>query len=100
MVLQAIGQHWLIPNDADKTLATKLLIYLAPGGVVLDAEIYQSSGNPALDISARAAVFKASPLPVPTDSAAFNFFRRFVLVFRPMYFQQNGQFELQSKTNS
>lgn len=92
LVLQAIGEHWLIPNGVDKKLATELVIYLAPGGAVLDTEIYKSSGNVALDNSARAAVFKASPLPVPTDAEGFKFFRRFVLVFRPMYFQ-NAHYE-------
>ncbi len=93
LILQAIGQHWIIPDGVDKKLATKLVIYLAPGGMVLNAEIYESSGNVALDNSARAAVFKSSPLPVPTDAEEFKFFKRFVLVFRPMYFQ-HGQFEL------
>lgn len=92
LVLQVIGHHWLIPANADKNLATKLMIYLAPGGTVLDVEIYESSGNPALDTSARAAVFKASPLPVPSDAERFKFFKSFVLVFRPIYFQ-NGQFD-------
>lgn len=92
MVLQAIGRHWLIPSNVDKRLATQIVIFLAPGGMVLDAEIYKSSGNVGLDNSARAAVFKASPLPVPNDPEEFKFFRRFVLVFKPMYFQ-NGQFD-------
>lgn len=98
LVLQAIGRHWLIPNNVDKKLATTIIIYLAPGGMVVDAEIYKSSGNPALDNSARTAVFKASPLPVPSDADGFKFFRRFVLVFRPMYFQ-NGQFGAGSLTS-
>jgi TonB family protein len=90
LVLQVIGRHWIIPTNVDKNLATKIVIFLAPGGMVLDAEIYESSGNTALDNSARAAVFKASPLPVPSDPEAFKFFRRFVLVFRPIYFQKGG----------
>lgn len=87
LVLQVISRHWLIPSSVDKRLATKLIIYLAPGGMVLDVDIYESSGNPALDSSARAAVFKASPLPVPSDPEGFKFFKRFVLTFRPINFQ-------------
>lgn len=86
LVLQAVGKHWLIPSNVDRRLETKLVIYLAPGGMVLNVEIFEGSGNPALDLSARSAVFKASPLPVPSDPEAFNFFRRFVVVFKPMYF--------------
>lgn len=83
LILQAIGQRWLVPTGIDKKLYSELLIRLAPGGIVLDVQVTKSSGDLALDRSARDAVLKASPLPVPSDSDAFDEFRQFVLKARP-----------------
>ncbi len=83
LILQAISQRWLIPPGVNKKLFSELLIRVAPGGVVLDVQIIKSSGDQALDRSARAAVFKASPLPVPKEADAFESFRQFVLKVKP-----------------
>ncbi len=83
LILQTISQHWIIPNNIDKHLTAELLIRVAPGGVVLDVQLIKSSGDAALDRSARAAVFKASPLPVPTETEAFESFKQFVLKVKP-----------------
>jgi len=83
LILQAISQNWLIPPSVDKNLYAELMIRVAPGGVVLDVQIVKSSGDEGLDHSVRSAVFKASPLPVPRDSDAFEPFRQFVLKVRP-----------------
>lgn len=83
LILQAISQHWLLPPNVDKKLTAQLLIRLAPGGTVLDVQLIKSSGNDAIDRSARSAVYKASPLPVPDHSAEFEAFRQFVLKVKP-----------------
>ena len=83
LILEAIGRRWLVPGGVDKKLSTKLMIRLAPGGMVLDVQVTRSSGDLALDRSARDAVFKASPLPVPTESSEFNQFRQFELKVKP-----------------
>lgn len=83
LILQSISQQWLVPNNADKKLYSELLIRLAPGGMVIDVQVIKSSGDEALDRSARAAVFKSSPLPVPKDEKAFTSFRQFVLKMKP-----------------
>lgn len=83
LIIQAISEKWLVPPQANKKLSSELLIRLAPGGVVLDVSVTKSSGDPALDSSARAAVLKASPLPVPGDAGAFESFRQFVLKVKP-----------------
>ncbi len=59
------------------------MIRLGPGGAVLNVQVSRSSGDPALDSSARAAVFKASPLPVPNDPDLFNQFREIRLTVKP-----------------
>lgn len=83
LILQAISEHWIIPTQANKSLYCELMIRVAPGGMVLNAQITKSSGDPSLDSSARAAVLKASPLPVPLDAATFEAFRQFVLKVKP-----------------
>lgn len=83
LILQTISQHWLIPSGVDKKRVAVLLIRVAPGGVVLDVTLTRSSGDDALDRSARAAVLKSSPLPVPADSDAFESFRQFILKVKP-----------------
>lgn len=83
LVLQAISQNWLIPPSVNKNLSAELMIRVAPGGVVLDVQVIKTSGDEGLDNSARSAVFKASPLPVPKDSNAFEPFRQFVLKVKP-----------------
>lgn len=87
LILAALGRHWVIPSNTDKNAKTTLMIRLERNGTVTEVEIYQSSGNVALDNSARAAVFQASPLPVPKDAAEFAPFKQFLLVCRPMMFQ-------------
>jgi colicin import membrane protein len=83
LITQAISQQWLVPAGVDKSLSSKLLIRLAPGGTVIDVQVTKSSGDLALDRSARDAVFKASPLPVPDDEQGFEQFRLFELKVKP-----------------
>jgi len=82
-ILQAIGQYWVVPGGANKRLSSLYLIQLAPGGVVLSVKLLRSSGNSALDRSARVAIYKASPLPVPKDPALFDNFRELRLTVSP-----------------
>jgi colicin import membrane protein len=83
LILQAISEQWIVPLQANKKLMCELMIRLAPGGMVLDVQVTKSSGDPSLDSSARAAVLKASPLPVPKDLSMFEPFRQFVLKVKP-----------------
>ncbi len=83
LILQAISQNWLVPPSVNKNLSAELMIRVAAGGTVLDVQVVKSSGDESLDYSARTAVFKASPLPVPKDADAFESFRQFVLKVRP-----------------
>lgn len=83
LILQAISRKWLVPSGVNRNLSSELLIRLAPGGAVLDVRVTRSSGDVALDRSARDAVFKASPLPVPEDKDDFESFRQFALKVKP-----------------
>jgi colicin import membrane protein len=83
LIIQAISQEWIVPEDVDPSATCKILVKVAPGGIVLSAAITQSSGNELLDRSAQTAVLKASPLPVPKDGALFDSFRTIQLTVHP-----------------
>ena len=83
LILQAISSYLILPPNLPKGISCKLLVSVAPGGEVLSVEMIQSSGNAALDRSAKTAVLKASPLPVPKDTDLFDNFRTIRLTVRP-----------------
>jgi len=83
LIQQAISRRWIVPEAASSELTCQLLIRLAPGGTVLDVQLARTSGNSLLDRSARAAVYKASPLPVPSDAEVFDKFRVLRLTVHP-----------------
>lgn len=83
MILQSIGRQWILPEHADASMSSQFRIRLAPNGAVLEVTLIRGSGDPLLDRSAQSAIYKASPLPVPTDSATFNLFRDIRLTVRP-----------------
>ena len=83
LIIQAISQHWILPENVDRSLYSQFRIQLAPTGKVLSVSLIRSSGDPVLDRSAQAAIYKASPLPVPSDVNVFNLFRDISLTVRP-----------------
>lgn len=83
LIVNAIGQHWILPDNANSALSSQFRIRLAPDGAVLEVSLTRSSGDPLLDRSAQTAIYKASPLPVPKDMETFNLFRDISLTVRP-----------------
>lgn len=83
LILSAISQQWILPDAVNSNLSSQFKIKLAPSGQVLDVQLLRSSGDPVLDRSAEAAIYKASPLPVPSDAKTFNIFREISLTVRP-----------------
>lgn len=83
LIISAISHRWIVPENVKKGLECRLKVRVAPGGVVMDVKLLKASGDAALDHSAKAAIYKASPLPVPKEAALFNEFREFNLTARP-----------------
>jgi colicin import membrane protein len=83
LILQAISQHWILPDQVDRGLSARFEIRLAPDGKVLAVTLLSSSKDPILDRSAQTAIYNASPLPVPSDPEVFNHFQVFHLTVRP-----------------
>lgn len=84
-IVGSIEKEWIVPEGANRQLSCILNIRLSPEGKVLSVEILQSSGDATLDQSARVAVLKASPLPVPKDSDLFNTFKELRLRVQPLH---------------
>ncbi len=84
-IRQAVTNRWHIPAGATADLRTEIRVRLLPSGEVLDVQILRASGDPAFDKSVEAAVYRASPLPVPSpDSGLFDEFREVIFAFTPL----------------
>lgn len=78
------SRHWIQPVGLSNNLSCMLDIRTIPSGEVLNVRVVRSSGNNIFDDSAEAAIWSASPLPVPADKALFEkHFRHFRFNFRP-----------------
>ena len=86
LILEAISKTWLVPQGTNPSLATQLVITLGLAGKVSNVQVVKSSGNALLDQSAVAAVYKASPLPMPPDADAAAMFNQFSLSLKPEQF--------------
>lgn len=79
-----IRETWLRPLGSGHDLSCTVEIQLQSSGeVVADSvRVIRSSGDPAYDRSVIAAIYQASPLPVPAGRL-FERFRRLRLEFKP-----------------
>ncbi|MGB1092300.1 MAG: TonB family protein [Oceanobacter sp.] len=84
LIRTRITNVWVYPPNVKPEQEVTLKISLVPTGQVITVTVVKGSGNAALDRSVEQAVYKASPLPVPTDIVVFEkHFRNFTLLFRP-----------------
>ncbi len=83
LIKHAIEAKWIVPSSAQHNLSCVVMVRVAPGGMVMDVKLVQSSGNAAMDRLATTAVYKASPLPVPSDADLFATFRELQLTLHP-----------------
>lgn len=84
-IKQHVTAMWNYPHSVtNPNLEVKVRVTLLPTGQVMGVVIISSSGQAVLDESVEKAIYAASPLPVPEDSAVFEKqFRRFTMKFRP-----------------
>lgn len=82
LIYQRIYRFTSFPPSARAGMTIKIRVTLLPGGEVASAIIVKSSGDAAVDDSAKAATLKASPLPTPDDPHLFNQFRSGVFTLR------------------
>ena len=82
-IQEKVQRSWIRPPSSGTELSCTVEVRLIPSGEVIDAQIVRSSGNSAFDRSVEAAVFKASPLPVPPDPVVMEQFRSLRFEFKP-----------------
>ncbi|MCG6872238.1 MAG: cell envelope integrity protein TolA [Gammaproteobacteria bacterium] len=80
MIQQHVRRHWNQPPNA-LNMVSKVRVRLTPGGEVLNAAVVLSSGNAAFDRSVEYAVYRSSPLPLPSDPALARLLRKESIVF-------------------
>jgi colicin import membrane protein len=83
IIKQRVTQNWNRPFGSAKGLKCTVRVRLTPSGQVLDARVVPSSGNPIFDRSVVNAVYKAAPLPLPSDPTLFDNFREIDFIFDP-----------------
>jgi colicin import membrane protein len=82
-IQEKVERSWIRPPSSGRELSCTVEVRLIPSGEVIDAQIVRSSGDAAFDRSVEAAVFKASPLPVPPDPEVMEQFRSLRFEFNP-----------------
>jgi len=82
-IKEKVQRSWIRPSGSNASLSCSVNVRLIPGGEVVDVKIVRGSGNEAFDRSVEAAVFRASPLPVPKDPEVMEKFRSITFEFNP-----------------
>lgn len=83
LIRQKVSRNWNRPAGTTVGLKCTVRVRLAPGGEVLQAQVVRSSGNAVFDRSVENAVYKAAPLPLPTEADLFVYFREIEFLFSP-----------------
>jgi colicin import membrane protein len=76
-----ITRAWLKPASARSGIVCKIEVTQIAGGEVTRAHVTDCNGDEAVRQSIENAVYRASPLPQPSDPALFQ--RNLTLVFKP-----------------
>ena len=82
-IQRKVSVNWTRPPGGAAGLRCVVQVQLLPQGDVLSVRIVDSSGDPAFDRSVEAAVYRASPLPVPHDSQLAQDFGQITFTFKP-----------------
>lgn len=83
MIKQRIKRYWIRPESAESGLQTTLRVRLLPGGDVKQVTVVKSSGSAVFDLSVQSAVYKATPLPTPSDLKAAELLNELQFIFKP-----------------
>jgi colicin import membrane protein len=81
LIQARIERAWIRPPSARAGLVCEVQVTQIPGGEVVGVKVGSCNGDEAVRQSLEAAVYRASPLPPPSDPALFD--RSLVVTFRP-----------------
>ena len=76
-----VARHWIRPASAKQGLSCKVVVNQIPGGEVINVRATKCIGDDVFRRSVESAVYKASPLPRPSDPGLFD--REIVFNFKP-----------------
>jgi len=76
-----VARHWIKPASAKKGSSCKVVVNQIPGGEVINVKASKCNGDDVFRRSVESAVYKASPLPRPSDPGLFD--REIVFTFKP-----------------
>ena len=81
-IQQQVSSNWSEPGDFSG-MSVSFLVKVDRDGNVISVTITKESGHARLDESAENAIFKASPLPFPTEPRYYEYLKEFNFVFKP-----------------
>ena len=81
-IQQQVSSNWSEPGDFSG-MSVSFLVKVDRDGSVISVTITKKSGDARLDESAENAIFKASPLPFPTEPRYYEYLKEFNFVFKP-----------------
>lgn len=83
LIADKVQRNWIQPPGSSRNQSCVVQVQLIPGGEVVSVQIVQGSGDTAFDRSVEAAVYRASPLPLPPEPGLFDSFRTLRFKFTP-----------------
>lgn len=83
MIRSRIRRNIVMPPDVPTSAVAEFKVTLLPGGMVMDVQLVRTSGSRAYDDAAERAIYKAQPLPLPTDLGLQKMFRELRLTIKP-----------------
>lgn len=78
-----VARNWIRPASAKQGLSCKVVVNQIPGGEVINVKTTKCIGDDVFRRSVESAVYKASPLPRPSDPGLFD--REIVFTFKPTF---------------
>jgi colicin import membrane protein len=72
LIRDRVTRAWIRPPSARAGVNCEVLVTQVPGGVVTGVQIGRCNGDAAVRESIEAAVYRASPLPTPTNPDLFD----------------------------
>jgi len=76
-----VARHWIRPASAKQGSSCRVAVNQIPGGEVINVKASKCNGDEVFRRSVESAVYKASPLPRPSDPGLFD--REIVFTFKP-----------------
>jgi colicin import membrane protein len=81
MIGDRVERNWVQPLSANPDVECVVHVTQIPGGEVVNVRVGRCNGDTAVVRSIEAAVFNASPLPLPPDPSLFD--RILIFTFKP-----------------